>query len=850
MKTHSFNVIPNLPENLKKLADISMNMWFTWNWEAIMMMVGMDEGLWHKSHRNPKWVLGSLPPERLDELSRDPEFLKRLESVWGHYQDYLKRPTWFEKYRSPQEEGFTAAYFSMEYGIGEGLPIYSGGLGMLSGDHLKTASDLGLPVIGVGLLYQKGYIQQVLNRDFWQVERYPENDWYNMPVQIVNDGSDKPLRVEVPLGDEIIKAGVWKVPVGRTSLYLLDTNIPDNPPHYRDITEQLYGGDRETRIRQEIVLGVGGVKALSAMGINPTVYHINEGHSAFLLFERIRMLMSENKFSFSQAREAVWASSVFTTHTPVIAGNEHFDPGLVKRYMEPYSRQFGISWDEFLKMGKEDDNSPSFCMTVVALRLAAFLNSVSLLHQKTSRSMWQKVWPSLPEHEIPIQNVTNGVHTCSWVSHEYHELYRKYITQAGQSCDADMADAAMWAKVENIPDEELWGAHIIRKNKLFNLVRDRLKRQLTRQGADPTVVGDVNALFDPGLLTIGFARRFASYKRANLIFRDLERLEEIVNNSKMPVQFIFAGKAHQADTVGKEIVKSVARLMTDKRFRGRVVFVEDYNMNVARYLVQGVDVWLNNPIRPMEASGTSGMKAAVNGVLNLSVLDGWWCEGYSPETGWAVGGAEQYKDDEERDYVESEAVYNLIQKVIAPLYYRKDDKGISRDWMRMMKSSIKKLAPVFSTHRMLREYYDRFYVPANRACRKLAFNGGAREVAGWRSKIEMNWPMVKVAVESFKPDMEIRAGNKVPVRAKAWLGELTPDEVEVQIYTGKIDASGSFMNGMPVTMHSEGRDGDAYVFAADILCGKSGRHNFAVRVLPKHGDLPHSFMPLFIKWNE
>lgn len=850
MKIHSLNVIPNLPDNLKPLSDLSMNMWFTWNWEAIMMLVSMDDNLWHRSHRNPKWVLGTLPPERIEQLSKDPDFLRRLDGVKKQFEAYLAAPTWFSKNHAPQEEDFMAAYFSMEFGIGEGLPMYSGGLGILSGDHLKTASDLGLPLVGVGLLYQKGYIQQVLNRDCWQVERYPENDWYNMPVQIVKDKEGKPMRVDVPLGSETIKAGIWRVPVGRTSLYLLDTNIPENPPHHREITDQLYGGDRDTRIRQEIVLGVGGVRALAAMGLHPTVYHINEGHSAFLLFERIAQVMHSRHISFNEAKEYVWGSSVFTTHTPVIAGNEHFDPELVRHYMEPYSRQFAVAWEEFLKIGREEPSSPTFCMTVVALRLAAFLNGVSQLHQKTSRAMWRRIWPGLPEDELPIQNVTNGIHTCSWLSHEFHELFKKRLLDGKDVTQADMSDHCIWEKVDHLSDEELWNAHVTRKNKLIGLVRERVRRQLHRLGADHTVVDETSQMLDPNVLTIGFARRFATYKRANLIFRNLDRLAEILNNPKMPVQLVFAGKAHQADSFGKELVKSVARLMSDKRFKNRLVFVEDYNMNVARYMVQGVDVWLNNPVRPMEASGTSGMKAAANGVLNLSVLDGWWCEGYSPETGWAIGGSEHYKDEEERDYVEAEAIYNLIQKVIAPLYYERSGNGVPEKWIKMMKNSIKKLSPRFSTHRMVREYYEKFYVPAHRANRRLIHNGKIIELADWRRKIEKNWSRVRVALEPFKLEMEIHSGANVPVRATAWLGDLTPDEVEVQVYQGRADAQGNFTEGRPINMIPDGRSGDAWHYKADLPCPRSGRQDFAVRVIPRHADLVHPFTPLFIRWDE
>jgi starch phosphorylase len=848
MKIRSFNVIPNLPENLKALDELSTNMWFTWNWDAIMMFVGMSEDLWHRSHRNPKWILGTMPPERLDQLSRDPEFIARLGDIKKRFEDYIAyKDTWFNKNRADGDADMLVAYFSMEYGIGEGLPIYSGGLGMLSGDHMKSSSDLGMPVVGVGLLYRKGYVQQVLNRDNWQVERYPENDWYNMPVQIVNDANGSPLRVEVPLDGETIKVGVWRVPVGRTSLYLLDTNLPENSPRVRTITEQLYGGDRANRISQEIVLGIGGARALEAMGLKPTVFHVNEGHSAFLLLERIRQLMVSRGLSFKEAREAVWASSVFTTHTPVMAGNEYFDFELVRKYLEPYSKELGITFPELLELGKEEPNSMGFCMTILAMKLCAHLNAVSQLHGEVTRDMWGKVWPGLPKYEIPICGITNGVHTCSWISHEHQNLYKKSLIPAGQN---GLPDSCDWRKLGEIDDGDFWETHLVRKRKLVALVRDRLRRQHQRLGADHTVLDEVKGVLNPEYLTIGFARRFATYKRATLFMRNLERLAEIVNNEKMPVQFVVAGKAHQADTHGKEYIKAVARMSLDPRFKHRIIFVEDYNMNVARYMVQGVDVWLNNPIRPLEASGTSGMKAAINGVLNLSVLDGWWAEGYSADVGWAIGGKENYNDENERDYVESEAIYNLLQKVIAPLYYYRGPDGVPHNWVKMMKASVAKLAPVYNTNRMLREYYEQFYVPAHRSSVRFREGDALLAVAGWRKKVEHNWPQVRVVLDQFKPEMEIHSGAAVPVKAIVWLGGLTPEEVAVQLHVGVSDGDASFRCGQTFPMSYESRMGEAYVFAGEVKFSRSGRHDLAARVIPRHADIPHPFMPPLIKWNE
>lgn len=849
MKTYSFNVIPDLPDNLKPLNELATNMWFTWNWEAIMMFVNIDEDMWHRSHRNPKWILGTLSHEKIEHLAKDENFLKKLYEVKKKYDDYMNfKDTWFNKHKTEKENNMLVAYFSMEYGIGEGLPIYSGGLGMLSGDHLKSSSDMGLPVIGVGLLYRKGYVQQVLNRDNWQTEAYPENDWYNMPVEIVKNNEGKPLRISVNLAGEEVWVGVWRVPVGRTSLYLLDTNLPENSPNARVITEQLYGGDRENRIRQEIVLGIGGYRALKAMGMVPTAYHVNEGHSAFLLLERIRDLMHDKKLNYYEAKKAVWATSIFTTHTPVMAGNEYFDFELIKKYFENYSRELGISFPDFLELGKEEKNSLGFCMTVLALRLSAYSNAVSKLHADTSRKMWKKVWNNIPLYEIPIDYVTNGVHTNSWISHEHYETYKNYICH--NASDSSIVENCNWNNIYNIPDEKFWELRNIRKNKLIKLVRERLIRQHKRLGSDATVIKEIESVLNPDYLTIGFARRFATYKRANLFMKNLERLLRIVNNDNMPVQFVIAGKAHQADTQGKELIKQVASLNLDKRFKSRIVFVEDYNMNVARYMVQGVDVWLNNPIRPLEASGTSGMKAAINGVLNLSVLDGWWVEGYTPDVGWAIGGVEEYRSDEERDYVESEAIYNLIEKVIAPLYYDREN-GIPKKWISMMKNSVSKLVPVFNTDRMLREYYEKFYVKSNKHFNELILEGKVKQtVSGWWNKIIRGFDNIRVVVDNFRPESELKTGASFKVNALVWLGELSPEDVKVEIVVGALDGESIFRYGRAFDMNIAEKTSSVYVYSQEVKCYKSGKHDFAVRVRPYHKDLPDVFIPGFVKWNE
>ena len=851
MKIHSFNVQPNLPDNIKFLEELASDMWFTWNAHAIALFVQIDPQLWTTAKRNPKWFLGCVPQKRFEELSNDQNFLALLAQVKGSYYAYKnEKHTWYNDHH--QEKGnLLTAYFSMEYGIGEGLPIYSGGLGMLAGDHIKSASDLGMPIIGVGLFYKQGYVRQVLNREGWQNEEYPDNDWAHMPVERVQkDGKD--VIVDIPLGAESVKACVWRVPVGRTSLYLLDTNLQENTPAQRAITEKLYGGDRENRIRQEVVLGIGGVKALSAMGITPTVYHINEGHSAFLLFQRIIDLMRNENLTFEQAREKVWATSVFTTHTPVIAGNEHFDPNLVRKYMDYYAREMGLTWDQFLAIGKETPQSPMYCMTVVALRLAAFCNGVAKLHGEVSREMWHNLWPNLPKVEVPITSITNGIHSSSWISHELNDLYRKYLFGNDLQGNPDPSDTEAWEKIYDIPNEELWDIHTTRKNKLINMVRSRLQRQLTRQGMDVMSIKKAANVLRPDVLTIGFARRFATYKRATLLFKDLNRLDKIINNPARPVQFVFAGKAHPADTAGKEFIKLIVGLtQNDPRFKGKIVFVEDYNMNVARYMVQGVDVWLNNPIRPMEASGTSGMKAALNGALALSILDGWWDEVGPCDFGWSIGGNENYKTEAERDAVEAEALYSLLEQDIAPTYYAKaENETFSPAWVALMKESVKHIAPFFNTNRMVKEYYEKFYVPANNYGLVLAEAGKVQAVADWRKQIADNWYRVSITDATQAPTEAILMGDKVNFKARVSLGNLKPEEVQVEVFLGKRGNVGGIEKVATIPMNCVNKDGETYLYEASAAPANSGRQDYALRVLPKNDNIPNVLTPLFIRWEE
>lgn len=847
MKIREFHVRTNLPPELKPLQEIAMNLWFSWTWEAVQLFIRLSPDLWEKSYQNPVLMLGSLSQEELEEAARDESFVANVQRVHQNLADYLKGPGWFQEVHGG-ETGFQVAYFSCEFGIDEGLPIYSGGLGVLSGDTLKSASDLGLPLVGVGLLYQKGYFRQVLSLDGWQQELYPDNDWYNMPVTIERDGAGKALRIEVEMAGEKVRARIWRVQIGRVPLYLLDTNVKENSPRAREITGTLYGGDREMRIRQEIVLGIGGVRALNALGISPTVYHMNEGHSAFLALERIRANKVEHGLSFAESREQVFASNVFTTHTPVPAGNEQFTTELMRKYFQAMAEEIGMPWQEFLGQGQlVTAKIPDFGLTVLALRSAAHANGVSALHAETSRKMWKDLWPGLPESEVPIRSITNGIHTRSWLSHEMGELFARYL---GPRFREKPADHAVWDRVETIPPVELWRTHEVRRERLVFFVRKVLRAQLVRQGAGSSAVRAAEEVLNPEALTIGFSRRFATYKRAGLLFRQPERLVRMLASADRPVQIVFAGKAHPQDLPAKEIIKSVIHFASDARIRHRLVFLENYDINVARYLVQGVDVWLNTPRRPQEASGTSGMKAAANGGLNVSILDGWWCEGYAPGTGWAIGSGEVYQDAEEQDQVECDALYNLLENEIVPLFYERDKGGLPRGWIDMMKTSMRKLGAYFNTSRMLQEYTERSYLPAHRAGTRLAGDGfaSARNLAAWRSRVGAEWSRVSMRVDGGKPAGDFLVGSRVPVAIRADLGALSADDVEVEVYYGMLDPAGQVRNGEIIRARHEGREGSEDVFRAEIPCQVSGRFGFAARIIPRHPDLVNPLTPLLLTW--
>ena len=849
MKIRQFLVKPVVPEELLPLKQIASNLWYSWNWDAIMLFSRLDPELWVKSGFNPLRMIGMMSSEQLSRLAADDSFVARVGRIHDEMEKYMALRGWADDHLGnghTVDDEFLVAYFSTEYGIDKSLPIYSGGLGVLSGDHLKSASDLNLPLVGVGLLYQKGYFKQVLNLDGWQHEEYPENDWYNMPVQPQYDAEAKPFTgTEDPAGEQVTCA-VWLAMVGRTRLYLLDTNLPSNSPWNREVTSTLYGGDREMRIRQEIVLGIGGVRALRALNLNPTVYHMNEGHSAFLAVERIRQAMRDSGISREAATEYVVATNVFTTHTPVPAGNERFDTGMMRKYMERYFNEIGLDWGSAESTGKFSGSQDQFGMTVFALRMSAFANAVSALHGKVARGMWKDLWPTLNEAEIPITHITNGIHTRTWVSREMDSLFDMYL---GPRYREHPEDPEVWDRVRLIPASELWRVHNSRKERLMFFVRRHLKAQFERQGAGVATLASVEDVLNPDALTIGFARRFATYKRAGLLFQQPERLIELLTARDRPVQIVFAGKAHPQDIPAKEIIKRVVHFTRDPRIRSRIVFLEDYDMNVARYMVQGVDVWLNTPRRPHEASGTSGMKAAVNGALNLSVLDGWWDEGYGPDCGWQIGGAEVSADPVEQDRIECEELFDILEQEIVPLFYNTDRSGLPGHWIEMMKNSISRLGREFNTARMVSDYASRAYWPAHLAgCvgKNHDFKGFA-DLAQWRRSIPSTWSGVSIKVVDSGA-AETDPSSPMTVRLVASIGGLRPQDVSVEVFSGPLGADDRIHDGSVTRAVLTGESNGELHYVAQVPGVDSGRHGYAARIVPVHNGVVPPGVPPVITW--
>jgi starch phosphorylase len=843
-----YNIVPRLPSKLELLRSLAFNLCYSWMGEIRDLFQRIDPKLWTDCKHNPVLMLGLVSQDRLEELSRDQGFMAQMERVTQDFNRYLSQPRIQAADYSP-DLPVKVAYFSAEFGLSYSLPIYSGGLGILSGDHLKSGSDLNIPLVGVGLLYQEGYFRQYLSSDGWQMESYPVNDFSNIPVKLVKDKDGKPIQVSVDFKGEAINIQIWRIDVGRVPLYMLDTNLSSNSPEYRRTTAQLYGGDREMRLRQEIVLGIGGIRALKSLGIEPTVIHMNEGHSAFSALERINILRKEKGLSFDAARELVVATTVFTTHTPVPAGNDAFHPDLIRDYFEQYAKELGINFRVLLGYGRMDprDEGEKFGMSTLALRLSSHANGVSRLHGNVSRSLWQKIWSRHPVEDVPIDYITNGIHVPTWISREMAFLYIRYL---GPDWAEDPDNKRVWDQIENIPSTELWRSHERCREHLVAFVRRLLTEQLIARGMDPAGVQEAGEVLTPDAMTIGFARRFATYKRATLLFRDPERLDRILNNPECPVQIVISGKAHPQDNEGKEFIKTIIHLSREPRFRRRIVFLEDYNFHIAHVLVSGCDLWLNTPRRPLEACGTSGMKALANGALNFSVLDGWWDEAYHSKFGWALGHGEVYNDHNAQDNIESRDLYNLLEEEVIPLFYQRGHDDIPREWVEKMKDGLRFLTPVFNSHRMVQDYMDGYYLPCSRRFNVLSRDdfGGAKDLASWRQKLMTGWQDISVREVTSGNVSDVPVGSELDIEAKVLLGSLSPEDVTVEAYYGRLDQNGDFAERETAALDVVDLKDGVHYFKGKIPCVDTGRFGFTVRVMPSRKRLENPFIMGLVTW--
>ncbi|MGQ9819323.1 MAG: alpha-glucan family phosphorylase [Candidatus Kapaibacteriales bacterium] len=842
----TFIVTAKLPSRIAKLKELAYNYWWSWNYNAKELFIRISNRLWDEVNHNPVLLINRLSQEELEELASQNEFVSYLDSVYESFRKYLESEGWYNRLNNDREG--TIVYLSPEFGINESFPNYSGGLGVLSGDHLKTSSDLSLPLVGIGLLYQQGYFRQKLTQSGWQNELYISNDFFTLPLLIQRDRNGDPLIIELdfPLGK--VYAQVWRMEIGKVHLFLLDTNIERNIPEYRDITDQLYGGDRETRIQQEFILGIGGIRALKAIGIEPEVCHLNEGHAAFALLERIHQFMHKYNLDFHSAKQIVIGTSIFTTHTPVPAGNEVFELDLVKKYFTNYAKNLGITIEELLSLGQIDPFNPNekFSMTVLGLKLSSYRNGVSRLHGKVARRMWKDLWKNVPDEEIPIQHITNGIHTMTWVAREFAELFDRYMTPRWRT---DTDDQELWNQINMISSDEIWREKQRRKVRLILFARNYLK-QKQKGFLPPEQLNKINDYLNPDTLTIGFARRFATYKRATLLFKDMERLKSILTNPERPVQIIIAGKAHPQDTQGKEMIQQIIHNVRAHSLERYVVFLEDYDMVIARLMVKGCDVWLNTPIRPLEASGTSGMKAALNGTVNLSILDGWWDEAFNGLNGFAIGHGEEYTNWQEQEIIESNSLYDILEQEIIPMYYDRSKIGrIPERWVEIMKNSIKTIASNFSSIRMVKEYTLKFYIPAlNNFYRLITDNAKvAKEFKNWKDYILSNWTQVQILEVDYKDEGEVYVGKPIKVSTKINLGKLQPNDVEVHVYYGTLNPQGEMYNTNWDILELKEVNGETYTYEGTYFCHGTGQQGFTIRVLPKHPLLINP-QDLFCLW--
>lgn len=844
---HTFTVSTRLPKRLMPLWELAYNLAYCWQFEISSLFRRLDPVLWEETRHNPVLLLSRLNHKRLEQLERDEGFLAYLDHVYEEFKEYQTRePVLFKEIPRP-----FVAYFSAEYGLTECLPFYSGGLGVLAGDFLKAASDLNLPIVGIGLLYQHGYFIQSITEKGYQEEVFPQMDFYRMPLRLERDKNGQPLTIDVRLRDETAFAQIWRLNVGRVPIYLLDTNLKENPEHIQKITAQLYIDDREMRLRQEILLGIGGVRALKALDLRPTIFHMNEGHSAFTGLERIRVLREETGLSFDAAHLAVMAGSIFTTHTSVPAGIEVFDPKLIEAYFADYASSLGISLPALLGLGRRhpQDENEAFCMNILAMRLSGHINAVSKAHKRVSDGLWHDLWPSIPVEDVPICYITNGIHIPSWISIEMSGLYHRYL---GPRWLEEPDIKGVWARAIEIPDEELWGIHERCRERLVAFCRSRLERQLRQRGAPSAEMAKAREVLNPEAFTMVWARRMAAYKRPTLIFKNPQRLARILSNPRYPAQLIIAGKAHPADREGKALIRQVLAFANQEVFHNKIVFIENYDIEVAHYLVQGADLWLNTPLPPNEASGTSGMKAVANGALHMSSLDGWWVEAYMPELGWAIGN-ERYEDLGYQEEMDSKSLYNLLEDEVIPLFYDRGPDGLPRTWIQKMKASMRGLCSIFNGHLALQEYVEKLYLPARRYTERLLRDGasGARALAQWRSHIISHWGKVSVVRIEQQGPSEILIGDSIKVMTWIYLGEIDPQDVRVDLYYGPIDPEGGFIERkiQPMKLCNSTEE-KTYQYHTEIVCEEAGRFGYKIRVMPYHQDLVPSYYLLgqLVNW--
>lgn len=831
-----------VPAELEKLSELARNIWWAWNYEATELFRDLDPTLWKEAGQNPVLLLERMSYEKLEALSKDKVILKRMNDVYAKFRDYMDV--------TPDNKRPSVAYFSMEYGLNHVLKIYSGGLGVLAGDYLKEASDSNVDLCAVGFLYRYGYFTQTLSMDGQQIANYEAQNFGQLPIDRVTDADGKPLVVDVPYMDYYVHANVWRVNVGRVSLYLLDTDNEMNSEFDRPITHQLYGGDWENRLKQEILLGIGGMLTLKALGIKKDIYHCNEGHAALINVQRICDYVATG-LTFNQAIELVRASSLYTVHTPVPAGHDYFDEGLFGKYMGGYPVKMGISWDDLMDIGRNNpgDKGERFCMSVFACNTSQEVNGVSWLHGKVSQEMFSSIWKGYFPEESHVGYVTNGVHFPTWSATEWKQLYAKYFNE---NFLYDQSNPKIWEAIYNVPDEEIWKTRVTMKNKLVDYIRKQFRETWLKNQGDPSRIVSLLDKINPNALLIGFGRRFATYKRAHLLFTDLERLSKIVNNPDYPVQFLFTGKAHPHDGAGQGLIKRIVEISQRPEFLGKIIFLENYDMQLARRLVTGVDIWLNTPTRPLEASGTSGEKALMNGVLNFSVLDGWWLEGYREGAGWALTEKRTYQNQEHQDQLDAATIYSILETEILPLYYARNKKGYSEGWIKSVKNSIAQIAPHYTMKRQLDDYYSKFYCKEAKRFKELSANDNAKakEIAAWKEEVVAKWDSIEIVSKEREADIaqgDIESGKEYTITVVVDEKGLN-DAVGLELVTTYTTPEGKQHVYSVEPFSVIKKEGDLYTFQAKHSLSNAGSFKVAYRMFPKNQDLPHRQDFCYVRW--